>query len=107
MRIEEYIPIGREKAISREMLTMRTGICDRAIRNHIECARRNGIVIINLQDGSGYYQPCEEPTAEEIADVRHYYNAQKRRAMRILEGNKAVSKWLKNKDLGGQMSWNA
>ena len=55
MCIENYIPEGRENAISREALGNIVGD-DRVARKMIEDARCN-VVIINLQDGKGYYLP--------------------------------------------------
>lgn len=56
MTITDFIPYGRENAISRQALAQLTGMDDRQVRRMIEDARCN-VVIINLQDGKGYYLP--------------------------------------------------
>ena len=59
MNIADYIPYGRENAVTREQLMMLTGMPDRAVREAIAQARRD-TVILNLQDGNGYYRPTED-----------------------------------------------
>lgn len=59
MDIVDYIPFGRENAVTRAQLRSRTGIDDRAIRDMIATARRD-TVILNMQDGNGYYRPLPE-----------------------------------------------
>ena len=78
MCIEDYIPYGKENAVTREELVRRTGISDRNIREMIAKARRTTL-ILNLQDGKGYYRP----TKEERADVERFVKQEKSRAMHI------------------------
>ena len=59
MDIVDYIPFGRENAVTRAQLRSRTGIDDRAIRDMIATARRD-TVILNMQDGKGYFRPLPE-----------------------------------------------
>lgn len=55
MCITDYIPKGRNNAISRARLCMLTGKSDRANRKQIQDARNMGVPIIaNTEDG-GYY----------------------------------------------------
>lgn len=54
MNIEDYIPTGRENAVSRAELALRTGLPDRTNRREIEKARRKMIPILASDDG-GYY----------------------------------------------------
>ena len=98
MRIENYIPEGREIAISRKALGNIVGD-DRVARKMIEDARCN-VVIINLQDGKGYYLP----TSNEREDVERWYRATLKRAKKILRGLRAARKWLK-KHPPIQMKW--
>lgn len=98
MRIENYIPEGRENAISREALGNIVGD-DRVARKMIEDARCN-VVIINLQDGNGYYLP----TSNEREDVERWYRATLKRAKKILRGLRAARKWLKEHP-DSQMKW--
>ena len=59
MSIVNYIPKGRKNAITREELCEKTGFSDRKVRELIFQARREH-VILNLQDGNGYFLPDEE-----------------------------------------------
>lgn len=54
MKITDYIGHGRENAVTRSRLAEITGLGDRTIRELISQARRD-TVIINLQNGKGYY----------------------------------------------------
>lgn len=56
INITDFIPFGRQNAVTRRRLAELTGLSDRNIRQMIEKARADGAVIINLQDGRGYFQ---------------------------------------------------
>ena len=99
MTITDFIPYGRENAISRQALAQLTGMDDRQVRRMIEDARCN-VVIINLQDGKGYYLP----TSNEREDVERWYRATLKRAKKILRGLRAARKWLKEHP-PVQMKW--
>jgi hypothetical protein len=60
--IVDYIPKGRENKISRESLTMCTGLTDRVCREYISRARAEGHAIVGDPAG-GYY------IAETEADI--------------------------------------
>lgn len=60
--IENYIPVGRDNKISRESLTICTGLPDRSVRRLISDARMRGVAIVGDPTG-GYYM------AETEADV--------------------------------------
>ena len=92
--IVNYIPIGRDNAISRQELCIKTGLSDRKVRNMIKMARRN-IVILNIQDGSGYFLPGVEDTAL----VRKYLKQEEHRAKSIFWALKSARKYLK--EIGG------
>ena len=89
MGIETYIPFGRENAITRKELCSLTKLSDRKLREQIEQARREGHIIINNQDGRGYYR-TDDP--DEIA---RQYRQQRRRAMSILAQQKHMRRLLK------------
>ena len=59
MDIVDYIPFGRKNAITRTRLRIVTGLNDRQIREQISQARRD-TVILNMQDGKGYFRPLPE-----------------------------------------------
>lgn len=56
MDIVDYIPFGRENAVTRTQLRIMTGMNDRKIRDKISEAKRD-TVILNMQDGKGYFRP--------------------------------------------------
>jgi hypothetical protein len=60
--IENYIPVGRDNKISRESLTICTGLPDRSVRRLISDARMRGVAIVGDPAG-GYYM------AETEADI--------------------------------------
>ena len=68
MNISDYIPFGKDNAISRKKLEKVTGL-----------ARRN-TVILNLSNGQGYFQPIE---GEEDELVIKYYKQESSRLKRI------------------------
>lgn len=89
MDIEKLIPFGKEHAVKREHLEMLTGYTDRVNRQLIEDARTRGAVIINDQDGSGYYQTAEPE------DIARQWRQNQSRAMAILKQQKALRNKLK------------
>ena len=89
MMIEEYIPLGRENAVTRAQLCTLTDLSDRMVRKEIELARRRGCIIINQQDGRGYYQPTD------LEEISVQYRQNKRRALSILAQQKYMRRLLK------------
>ena len=87
--IVDYIPVGRENAVTRRQLCELTGMRDRPLRNAIEDARQNGEIIINAQDGRGYYR------SEEPKDLAGQYVRNRNRAMAILVQQKYIRRKLK------------
>lgn len=92
--ITEYIPIGRDNAISREMLCALTGMTDRAVRDAIADARRTE-PILNMQDGAGYYRPdLTDPI--EVIETEHFVNQETSRIRSIGWSLKGAREALKN-----------
>jgi hypothetical protein len=87
--IIDLIPYGHENAISRERLCAIMGKPDREIRKLIEAARNSGAIIINKQDGRGYYQTID------LAEIEKQYRQDTARAMSILARRKTARKILK------------
>lgn len=88
MNILDYIPYGKENAIKRENLVLITKLSDRNVRELIAEARREE-VIINLQDGGGYYRPtCK-------AEIERYLKQETRRAKSIFYHLKSARRALK------------
>ena len=81
INIIDYIPYGRENAISRAKLRELTGLNDSVMRQEIAKARRN-TVVLNLQDGRGYYRTNNKEEIERfIKQEEHraksiFYNLQ-------------------------------
>ena len=89
INIINYIPFGRENAISRKGLCIKTGLSDRSMRELINKARKKD-VIINLQNGGGYYRP----TKEDKVDVEKFKRQEENRAKEIFRGLQPVRKFL-------------
>ena len=82
MNITDFIGTGRENAVTRWQLMDRLNLPDRTIRRLIQEARERGEIIINAQDGSGYY------ISDDIGDLKRQYAANKSRAMSVLRQQK-------------------
>ena len=82
INIIDFIPTGYENSISRKSLCAATGLKDRVVRNLIEEARRNTIIISN-NDGSGYWIYPDNPTPEEEILLNKFVKAQENRAKSI------------------------
>lgn len=91
MTILDLIPEGRCNAISRTELRLRARLNDRVVRELIEQARRQGTIIINLQDGRGYYRPAPE----DLVDILKQYRQNDSRAKSILVQQKYLRRILK------------
>lgn len=87
--ITNFIPTGRENAVTRETLCTLTGLSDRKVRELIEQARRAGAIIINRQDGKGYY------ISDDPEDWEQQYRQDTSRALSILARRKAIRQRLK------------
>lgn len=87
--IEEFIPVGRDNAVTRAQLCARTGLPDRKVREEIEQARRRGAIIINAQDGAGYFK------TDDLSEMKRQFNQNERRAKSILAQQKHLRRRLK------------
>lgn len=84
---------GHENAVSRHRLCYEMDMSDREIRKLIEKARDEGCLILNNQDGKGYFLPAS------IEDVRKQYVQDKNRAMSILKRQKHMRRLLKERNI--------
>ena len=87
--IAAVIPFGKRNAMSRSLLAERLGLGDRQMRRAIEVARTEGIIILNDQDGRGYYQSADEE------DLGRQYRQDTDRALSILARRKQLRLILK------------
>lgn len=78
MEIIDFIPYGKQNAVSRADLSLFTGWNDRKVRREISAARKDR-VILSLENGSGYYQP----TADDYPDLEKYIQREESRAMSV------------------------
>ena len=76
--IMTYIAKGRENAVKRDELVRILNLPDRVVRKMIQDARDRGEVILNAQDGAGYY------TSDDVGELERQYNTNRRRALSIL-----------------------
>lgn len=90
--VVKLIPFGKENAISRDKLAAKVGCSDRTMRDLINKARRK-VVIINLQNGSGYYRP----TDDDAEDVLKFKIQEENRAKDIFNNLQPVREFLRGK----------
>lgn len=100
MNIVDIIPIGKSNAISRQQLLFTCafyGIAksDRQMRREIEKARKE-TVILNMQDGSGYFRP----TKDDLQELRHYILQEKDRSLTILSNLRMAKNLLEDMEVG-------
>lgn len=86
MDIMTFIAKGKENAISRQELCMLLALPDRTVRKLIQEARDRGEIILNAQDGAGYY------TSNDVGELERQYNTNKNRAMSILRQQRHIRK---------------
>lgn len=101
MNILDYIPTGHKNAVSRRWLQTVTRLNDRKIRDMISAVNTGGEdneLIINLQDGKGYFRPA--PGEDRLVGAwkamessrRKSENANVEAAQRYLNRNKKPCK---------------
>lgn len=81
MNIIDYIPVGHRNAVTRDELRLMTGMHDRQIRRAIEKARSE-CIILNVQDGKGYYRPDPHDDVDR-AEINIFYRQERRRIAAI------------------------
>lgn len=89
MNICDFIGVGRENAVTRASLVARLNLPDRTIRNMIATARKNGALIMNAQDGAGYY------ISDDIGELKRQHRRNHSRAMSILVQQTHISRKIK------------
>ena len=99
--ITEYIPYGAVNAIDRYDLLMAVRnvlgyISDREMRRMLEYSRQNGNIIINFQNGKGYFRP------ENKEEIEKYIRQEEARAKKIQFNLKSARKALRK--LEGQLT---
>lgn len=93
MHIIDYIPTGHNNAVTRETLQSLTHLGDRKIRDLIAEANKSApddVLIINLQDGMGYFRPAPD----EDYLVRVWKMQEKARGISVDESVEAAQRYL-------------
>ena len=80
---------GRENARSSQVLSIVSGMGERAVRKHIEVLNCNGLAVCNKQDGCGYYKPTE------IEDIQASINLTNSRILALTRKKYGLCKALK------------
>lgn len=89
LKLAAFIPFGKENAISRDVLACSLELSDRKMREAIEQARADGLMIVNLGDGNGYYQ------TDNLDEIEAQYRKDTARAMSVLKRRKPMRELLK------------
>lgn len=89
LTVVNAIPFGRKNAIKRDTLCAKVGMGDRKVRKMIELARGFGFIIVNEQNGAGYYQ------SDDLDEIERQYKQDTARAMSILARRKEIRRRLK------------
>ena len=98
MNITDLIPYGKENAVDRFWLMDATGLPDRQVRKLIQSARNRGEIILNDQDGRGYYR------SRDVAELKRQYKANQHRAMSILYQQRHLARMIVQLEDVGQMT---
>lgn len=89
MNITDYIPKGQNNAVSADSLCTALNIDRRTVRRLISSAQENGAVILNMQDGRGYFIPADD----ESQLVDDYIKQESARARSIFRKLRTARKW--------------
>lgn len=98
MNILDFIPVGKENAVTRDQLCAYTGLSDRINRRLIEIARNEGAIIVNDSDGEGYY------ISEDPEEIRRQIATNHSRAMSILRQQKLLRHKLRELENAAQIT---
>ena len=94
INIVKYIPYGKENAISRSELCRITGLNDRSMRDLINQARKRA-VIINVQDGKGYFRP----TKNDLDEVKKFKRQEENRAKEVFSCLQPIRKFIREVEM--------
>ena len=91
MKITDLLGVGEANAVSRVELASRAGMSDRQMRAAIQQAREDGELILNAQNGAGYFLA----SADDLNAIERQYRQDTARALSILKRRKAMRRLLK------------
>lgn len=95
VKVVELIPFGHDNAVTLEELGRKVSMRERDIRNAIA---KSSEIIINLQDGAGYFKPTKEET--ELVEI--WLDQMNSRVRELSQRVRKTNKWLK----GVNHAWN-
>ena len=98
MNITDFIGTGRENAVDRFQLMERTGLPDRTVRKLIQEARERGEIIINAQDGAGYY------LTDDVGEMKRQLASNRSRAMSVLRQQKYLRQKIREAEQKNQVT---
>lgn len=87
--VHEILGQGHESARTAEDIAKQLGITSREVRRAINAERRE-VVILNLQDGEGYFIPTEKEEDLVVRWVRQEESRLKKHALALRAGRRAV-----------------
>lgn len=89
INIADYIPEGKENAVSVGYLAAITGLSERKVREEIGYARKEKC-ICNFQNGKGYF------IAESIEDAKRFRKQETNRLMSIWKALRGTRKFIED-----------
>jgi hypothetical protein len=95
--VTQHIQVGRKSAVTRKTLMAKTGFTDRTVRGQIEAAVNDGMLIVNLGEGGGYYVPDDD------ADIIRYYQQECHRIRSIAAKLRPFRRYLDSRQMAGQL----
>ena len=85
MNIIDYIPFGKQNAISRERLSELSGMGDRAVRKAIQALREDGEIILSSSHGKGYWR------SDDASEIGQYIAENKSRIRKLYKTNRKLT----------------
>ena len=98
MNIVDFIPSGKENAIKRGELVALLNLPDRTVRRLIQEARDRGEIIINAQDGAGYYM------SSDLGEMKRQLALNDRRAKSVLRQQKHLRRKIREAEQRNQVT---
>ena len=96
MELLQEIGVGKKNAVTLLQLTWRTGEKERTVRKEIQRLREDGHLIINDQDGKGYY------IATELEEIARQYHQDRSRFLSIAKRIKTARRILRDAGMLGE-----
>ena len=99
MNITDFIGTGKENAVTRCELVAILNLPDRTIRRLIQEARDRGEIIINAQDGAGYY------LSDDVGEMKRQLALNRSRAMSVLRQQKYLRRKIREAENKEQVTF--